>query len=94
MSVNDLKLIMGDFNVKIGKDEHLKMFTGIHSLHKESSNSGIRLVVFAKSSNMIIGNKTFKHKNMKLPLVASLNKIDHVQIDLKYESSFLNEHTL
>ena len=51
-----MKLITGNINANIDKDENLKMFTGMHNLNKESSNNGIRLVDFAISSYMIICN--------------------------------------
>ena len=51
-----MKFITGNFNANIDKDENLKMFTGMHNLHKESSTNGIRLVDFAILSYMIICN--------------------------------------
>ena len=54
---------MGNFNEKTDKNENLKNFTGMHSLHKESNNNGIRLVDFAVQSYMISRNDIFKHLN-------------------------------
>ena len=54
---------MGNLNEKTDKNENLKTFTGMHNLHKESNNNGIKLVDFAVYSYTMIRNGIFKHLN-------------------------------
>ena len=41
---NDVKIFLGDFNVKIGREEHYKSVTGGNSKHEESNENGLRAV--------------------------------------------------
>lgn len=52
----DMKIVMGDFNSKIGKEDVYFPTTGKHSLHDITNNNGYLLVNFASSKNMVIAN--------------------------------------
>ncbi|PSN51163.1 hypothetical protein C0J52_06050, partial [Blattella germanica] len=58
---NDVKLIMGDFNAKIGKEQIYMDTIGKHSLHEQTSENGERLIDFATSKNMIISSTCYIH---------------------------------
>jgi exonuclease III len=50
---HDIKIIMGDMNVKVGKDMRAHN-VGRYSLHEVSNDNGTRLIDFAISRNMVI----------------------------------------
>jgi hypothetical protein len=61
---NDIKLIVGDFNAKIGKEEIHKGINGKHSLHAISNDNGETLIDFAGSKNMVISSACFTHSDI------------------------------
>ena len=83
----DTKLILGDFNAMIAKEN--SMFgsaIGNECLHTESSDNGLRLSSFADSRSLIIGGTYFKHKRIHKgtwtsPDGKTVNQIDHILID-------------
>jgi exonuclease III len=44
-----MKILLGDFNVKVGKEDIFKQTIGNESLHEISNDNGVRLVNFATS---------------------------------------------
>ena len=42
-----MKIILGDFNAKVGGENIFKLTTGNDSLHQESNDNGVRIVNFA-----------------------------------------------
>lgn len=60
----DMKIVMGDFNSKIGKEDVYFPTIGKHSLHDITNNNGYLLVNFASSKNMVIANTWFPHKQI------------------------------
>ncbi|XP_039300566.1 craniofacial development protein 2-like [Nilaparvata lugens] len=60
---HDIKVLMGDMNAKIGREEIYKQQAGSHSLHNESNLNGIRLINFAASKGMVISSTSFPRKN-------------------------------
>jgi hypothetical protein len=88
---HDIKIILGDFNAKIGQEEKLTPVTGMNSLHKESNDNGMILISYAASIYMVIGSTLFPHKNIykaswKLPDGRTTNQIDHVLTDRSHKS--------
>jgi hypothetical protein len=61
---HDVKIIMGDMNAKIGKEQDFIPTIGKHSLHEESNDNGLLLVNCAVSLNMTISSTCFEHKNI------------------------------
>jgi hypothetical protein len=47
-----MKTQSGDFNAKVGREDIFKQTIGNESLHKFSSDNGVRLVNFATSKNL------------------------------------------
>jgi endonuclease/exonuclease/phosphatase family metal-dependent hydrolase len=92
---NDIKLIVGDFNAKIGKEEIYKGIIGRHSLHAISNDNGERVVDFAGSKNMVISLTCFIHPDVHRQIWLSpdgltANQIDHVLIDKRFASSIMD----
>ena len=51
---HDTKVMMGDFNAKVGKESGLAPNVGKYSLHEETNNDGWRMIDFAITKNMAI----------------------------------------
>jgi hypothetical protein len=89
---HDIKILLGDFNAKIGQEENLKPVTGMNSLHKVSNDNGMRLISYVASMDMVVRSTLFPHKNIykaswKSPDGSTTNQIDHVLIDYHHKSN-------
>jgi hypothetical protein len=51
---NDVKLVMGDANAKVGRETLHQSTIGKHSLHESTNENGLRLVDFAAGRQMAI----------------------------------------
>jgi endonuclease/exonuclease/phosphatase family metal-dependent hydrolase len=81
-----MKILLGDFNAKVGREDIFKPIIGNESLHEASSDNGVRVVNFATSKNLIVKSTTFPHHNIHKhtwtsPDGVTHNQIDHVLID-------------
>jgi exonuclease III len=54
LPANDIRIIVGDMNAKISKQNILRYHAGMYSLHENTSENGSRLVNFAVSKSMFI----------------------------------------
>jgi exonuclease III len=62
---NDIKIVMGDFNAKVGKESGLAPNVGKYSLHEETNNNGWRMIDLAITKNMAISSTLlFQHKRI------------------------------
>jgi exonuclease III len=61
---NKVKIILGDYNAKIGQEPFFSPTIGKNILHTNSNDNGSRLVNFAITRNMVISNTIFPHKNI------------------------------
>jgi len=52
---NDIKIVLGEFNVQVGKEAVSFPTFGNYSLHNITNNYGSQLIQFAVSQNMVIG---------------------------------------
>ncbi|XP_046679269.1 uncharacterized protein LOC124366713 [Homalodisca vitripennis] len=50
---HDMKVVLGDFNAKIGKEEQNNMVAGKCGLHEETSLNGERLCMFSEAQRLI-----------------------------------------
>jgi len=44
-----MKILLGDFNAKVGREDTFKLTIGKESLHQDSNDNGVRLVNLATS---------------------------------------------
>jgi hypothetical protein len=51
-----MKISLGDFNAKVGREDIFKPTTGNESLHEISNDNGVRVVNFATSKNLTVNN--------------------------------------
>jgi hypothetical protein len=87
-----IKVILGDFNAKVGREEGFKPVMGNQSLHDVSNDNGLRLITFATSVGMVVGSTMFPHKQIhkatrKSPDRSTQNQIDHILIDSIHKNS-------
>ena len=48
----DKKILLGDFNAKVGRENIFKPTIGNENLHQDSNDNGVRIVNFATSKNV------------------------------------------
>jgi len=90
-----MKILLGDFNAKVVKENILKPTIGQESLHQDSNDNGVRLVNFATSKNLVVKSTMSPHRNIHKYTWTSPdgqihNQIDHVLIDRRWQSSVLD----
>jgi hypothetical protein len=56
-----VKILLGDFNAKGGKEDIFKPIIGNDSLHEISNDNGVKLMNFATSKNLRVKSTMF-HK--------------------------------
>ena len=81
-----MKIILGDFNAKMGRENILKPTIGNRSLHQNSNDNGVRIVNFATSKNLGVKSTMFPHRDIHKhtwtsPDWKTHNQIDHILID-------------
>ena len=54
-----MKILLGNFNEKVGRENIFKLTIGIESLHQDSNDNGVRLVNFATSKNLVVESTMF-----------------------------------
>ena len=90
-----MKILLGDFNAKVGREDIFKPIIGQESLHQDSNDKGVRIVKFATSKNLVVKSTMFPHRNIHKytwtsPDGKTHNQIDHVLIDRRWQSSALD----
>ena len=90
-----MKILLGDFNAKVGRENIFKPTIGNENLHQDSNDNGIRLVNFATSKNLVVKSMMFPHRNIHKytwtsPDGNTHNQIDHVLVDRRRQSSVLD----
>ncbi|XP_043949724.1 craniofacial development protein 2-like [Drosophila biarmipes] len=96
--VHDGKLILGDFNAKVGRERIFDPTVGLFSLHETTSNNGLRLIDFSAARNMVVSSTRFRHIDSHnatwlSPDQKTRNQIDHVVIDGRHASSVMDLRT-
>jgi hypothetical protein len=89
-----MKILLGDFNAKIGREEIFKLIIGNESLHEVSNDNGVRVQNFATSKNLTVKSTTIPHYDIHKYTWTSdgvtHNQIDHVFIDKRKHSNILD----
>ncbi|PNF22162.1 hypothetical protein B7P43_G05764 [Cryptotermes secundus] len=90
-----MKLLLGDFNAKAGREDIFKPTIGNESLHEISNDNGVRVVNFATSKNRNVKSTMFPHRNIHKftwtsPDGKTHNQIDHILIERRRHSSILD----
>jgi len=91
-----MKILLGDFNAKMGRENIFKPTNGNESLHQDSNDNGIRTVNIATSKNLVIINSMmFPDQNIHKytwtsPDGKTHNQIEHILIDRRWHSSTID----
>ena len=98
MAESDIKIILGDFNAKVGKESIYKPTSGNESLHNETNNNGRKMIQFAISKGLNVSSTTFPHKDIHKQTWYSAegraaNQIDHVLISNRFRSAITDKNT-
>jgi len=81
-----MKILLGNFNAKLGRENIFKPTTGNESLHQDSNENGVTIVNFATSKNLVVNSTMFLQRNILKYTWTSVdwkthNQIDHILID-------------
>jgi hypothetical protein len=90
-----MKIMLGDFNAKVGREDIFRPTTGNESLHEINNDNGVTVVNFATSKNLTVRSMMFpNHKLHKFswtrPDGQMHNQIDHILRDMRRHSSTLD----
>jgi hypothetical protein len=88
-----IKILLGDFNAKVGREDIFKPIIGNERLHEASNDNGVRVVHFATSKNLIVKSTIFPHRDihkhiLNCPDCVTHNQIDHVLRDKRRHSIY------
>jgi endonuclease/exonuclease/phosphatase family metal-dependent hydrolase len=89
------KILLGDFNAKVGREDVFKPTIGNESLHEISNDNGVRLVNLATSKNIRVKSMMFPHFNIHKytstsPDGKTHNQINHILVDRRRHSNVLD----
>jgi hypothetical protein len=59
-----MKILLGDFNAKVSRENIFKLTIGNESLHEISNDNGVRVINFATSENLVVKSTMFPHCNI------------------------------
>jgi hypothetical protein len=80
-----MKILLGDFNAKVGREGIFKPIIGNESLHEASNDNGVRIVNFAIFKNLIVKSTTFTHLNIhKHTWTSDRSCLDRQKTTFKY----------
>jgi hypothetical protein len=89
-----MKILVGDFNAKVGREDIFKPTIGKYSLHKISNDNGVRLVNFATSKNLKSEKydvPTSQHPyTWTSPDGKTHNQIGHILVERQRHSNILD----
>ena len=99
MANSYIKIILGDFTVKVGKEDIYKPTAGNDSSHNETNSNGIKTIQFTISEGFNVRSSTFPHKDMHKETWYSAdgrtaNQIDHVLISNRFRSAVTDSRAL
>jgi len=59
-----MKILLGDFNAKVGRENVFKPTIGDESLHHVSNDNVDRIVYFATLKNLLVKNTMILHRDI------------------------------
>jgi hypothetical protein len=73
----NMRILLGDFNAKVGKENIFKPITGHESLHQDNNDNGVRIVNFVTSRNLVLKDMMFPHRKIH-KITWTFRETDHV----------------
>jgi hypothetical protein len=85
----DIKILLGDFNAKVGREDMFKPTIGNESSHEICNDNGFRVVNFATSKNLLVKSTMSPHRSIHKytwtsPDGKTHNQIGHTLIDSRW----------
>lgn len=95
LPTTDVRIVLGDFNAQVGREECFNAVAGMHSLHELSNDNGCRVVNFAVSNGLVVKSTQFQRKDIyKITWNSNdgttRTQIDHVLVDSKFSQNIFN----
>jgi len=59
-----MKILLVDFNAKLGGENIFKLTVGNENLYQDSNDNGVRIVNFVTSKNLGVKSTMFPHQNI------------------------------
>ena len=59
-----MKIILGDFKAKVGRENIFKPTIGNESLHQGSKDNGVKIVNFTAPKNLFLKSTMFPHRDV------------------------------
>jgi len=90
-----MKILLGDFNAKVGRTTIFKSTIGQKRLHQDSNDNRVRLDNFATSKNLVVKSTMFPYRDIHKytwtsPDGKTHSQFDHVLIDRRWHSRVLD----
>ena len=90
-----LKILLGDFNARVGRENIFNLTVGNERLHPDSNYNDSRIVNFATSKNLVVKSTMFLHQNIHKyawmsPDGKTYSQDDHTLTDRRWHSSILD----
>ena len=95
----DVKIIEGDLNAKVGKEEVYRPTIGKYSLHDLTNENGQRMIFFAAERDLVVRSTFFRHKSRHLATWEHPNidippsQIDHCLMSGRHFSDVIDVKT-
>ncbi len=58
-----MKIVLGDFNAKVEKENIFKPTIGNESLHQDSADNGVGIINLATSNNLVLKGTMFRQRD-------------------------------
>jgi hypothetical protein len=83
-----MKILLGDFNAKVGRKNIFKPTIGNDSVHQDSNDNGVRIVNFSTYKKLFVKSTMFPNRNIHKctwtsPDGQTHKQIDHILIDTR-----------
>jgi len=59
-----MKILVGDFNAKLWREDNFKPTVGNESLHQDRNDNSVRIVNYATSMNLAANSTMFPHRSI------------------------------